>query len=220
MKKITSLLLVLVMIFSLSSASFAVGNSFNYEVSQLKTGPAMEFNNKLTVGDYLTREDKDFLMKLSEMLNEFGLDNEGNLVLNRSIEEIKSEHSLTSEEVKTVLEMLSFNTLKNSNTQNKKSYLQNNMVVPNVEVRGTVIYFTNNEVSILLLAAAKQGPVAITAALTAIGLKLGPKGAFLGAALGIASGAEIARTIIRAAVTGQGFFIGFTWRDCFTMRTW
>lgn len=101
----------------------------------------------------ISRENKEFLNKLTKVLMYFKIDFQGTLYLDLSKEELKEIYQFTDVECEKVEQLIAFSKMT------KQRYTDR------VTVSDWKIYFTHPEVQQFLLAAAQAGPVAMTAAL-------------------------------------------------------
>jgi len=186
------MILVMTLLMATGVSANQVGNEYKFNLNELSS------------------EDIQFLNTFQKVLPEFDFDDDGNLILKSSMNEIKKEYQLTDNEI---LKLDKVMKLASSLGPVSEHTLQteDNFISPMVHYDGGLLYFTNADVDALLFAAASIGPAAVYAVLVGLGSVAGPFGTALVAAvgiLGIASLANFTYLIIQAHYAGQGVYIG------------
>lgn len=148
MKKFLSMMLSIVMVFSLSATAFAAEDTTARSTT-------------ITIGDYVSDEDMAFFEKVERIFAEFQLDNENKLSLSITDEVLMSDYSFTASDVARLNEMFSY--------QHNAVENEGNPPMTRLHVSDWKIYFDLGDVHAFLFAAAQVGPAAITAALSALG---------------------------------------------------
>lgn len=195
MKKLLSVFLSLVMIFTLSVPAFAADAS------------AAENTQVITISDYVTPEGQAFLDKVESIFPYFTLDENNKLAISLSEEDLTSTYGFTSSDLVQLNDLLAFQ----SNAVDRGS----NIPQTRLHVSDWKIYFDNADVHAFLLAAAQAGPAAIMAALSALGSVYPGVGTVVGAIVGLFGGATIIYWVFQAVALNKGLYIGIDWNGVF-----
>lgn len=156
----------------------------------------------------------------------FDFDSEGNLILTKSIDELKDKYGFDEAFVSRLDTVLNSRLSKQISRSISETSIENNGLNPElrrIHVKNWKVYFTYNDVMATLFAAAQVGPAAITAALTALGSAYPGVGTVIGAAIGLFGGGTIVYWVLQAAANKQGFYIGIDWNGSFpnpVIGTW
>lgn len=218
MYRILSSLLAFVVCFSM------VG----YNISYAQEDKSIDFsgNVNIKISDYLSEEDLNFFKEMEKIYPYFDFDSEGNLILTKSIDELKDKYGFDEAFVSRLDTVLNSRLSKQISRSISETSIENNGLNPElrrIHVKNWKVYFTYNDVMATLFAAAQVGPAAITAALTALGSAYPGVGTVIGAAIGLFGGGTIVYWVLQAAANKQGFYIGIDWNGSFpnpAIGTW
>ena len=182
----------------------------------------------VNISKNLSPEDLEFLNKMKSIFHGFSSDNSGKLVLDISTNTLKNYYNFTEIEIRTLQTILekAQQSSSESNLNHRQilsiPYILSEelaLITPQMHLRGTKIYFTHDDVRMFLLAAAQAGPMAVKAALFAVGTlfggPIGAKIAVILAVIGIPSIIDFTYIIIQAAVNRQGVYIGIRFNGIF-----
>ncbi|CVI65711.1 hypothetical protein NDGK_00300 [Clostridiales bacterium CHKCI001] len=193
MKKISSFIIIITIICSIFP-QITYANSSNL---------TLEGSSRLFDSSEIAIKDKLFLEKMETFLSEFSIDQNGNLKLNTDLTLLSQEYKLSNYEQKKLQEILNIAPIVHQDST---------IPITRVFIENGKIYFDNVDVKSFLLTAAQVGPAAIYAALTALGTVVSsPVGGTIIAVLGIIglpSLSSFCYTVIQAAATGRGAYIG------------
>lgn len=186
-------------------------------------------NLSVNISKNLSPEDLEFLNKMKSIFHEFSSDNSGKLVLDISTNTLKNNYNFTEIEIRTLQTILE-KAQQSSNESNLNHrhifsipYISSEelqLITPQMHLHGTKIYFSQDDVRLFLLAAAQAGPMAVKAALFAVGTlfggPIGTKIAVILAAIGMPSIVDFTYIIIiQAAANRQGVYIGMRFNGIF-----
>lgn len=194
MKKLISLLMSVVMIFTITTPVFATNNTFdNTQISK--------------ISDYVTPEGQDFLKKIESILPYFSLDSDNKLTISLTDDELIANYNFTSEDLEQLEELLLFGTFSIKRGSRIRQ--------PRLHVSNWKIYFNNGDVHSFLYAAAQIGPSAIIAALSALGTTYPGVGNVVGALIGVIGGGTIVYYVLQAVALNKGLYMGVNWNGPF-----
>ncbi|MTI96001.1 MAG: hypothetical protein FH749_11045 [Firmicutes bacterium] len=176
------------------------------------TTPAFAHSNPLEDKEYylsdvaLSDADQLFLEKVVSVGAFFELDSAtNNLSITLTEYELVNEYEFTQDEYDRLM----------TDVVGTSSPMNPDLVQPNLHVSGGALYISHTDLIVgsaaVLVTAAQAGPVALSAALTALASVVGgPVGTILGVIVSVAalpSLTELAGRIIFAVATGQGIYI-------------
>lgn len=187
MKKVITLIVTLSLMLTITAPAFA-------------TTASEEFSG-VTISDYLTEEDKEFFKKLETIFPAFRLDDDNNLYLTVSYEELAAQYGFTTTDIDRVDTMLSIKKIPYESLEN--------VPMPYVHVEDWKIYFDAADVHALFFSASQVGPAAIVAAFTALA-SVYP---VVGTIVGLFGGTFIVYWVMEAIVNEKGLYIGIDWGE-------
>lgn len=193
MKKVISLIVTLSLMLAISAPAFATTTPDGYSGG--------------SISDYLTDEDKAFFKKLETIFPVFQLDNDNNLYLTVSYEELVSQYNFTATDLDRLDDMLSIKQLPSQSLED--------IPMPYVHVEDWKIYFDAADVHAIFFSASQVGPAAIVAAFTALA-SVYP---VVGTIIGLFGGSFIVYWVMEAIVNGKGLYIGIDWGDPIPLPT-
>ena len=139
----------------------------------------------------------------------------GVLALKGPVATLQAEQHLTAVQVQSIQSILADYRQDVAAAASSASAVPAGAPTPDLSTRGTVIYFTYDDVLNFLYGAALAGPWAIAAAITAVASIMGgPIGTVIGIIVSIIGGATIANLaylILQAVSQYQGIYFGITW---------
>ena len=199
-----------------------------YNISYAQEDKSIDFseNVNIKISDYLSEEDLNFIKEMEKIYPYFDFDSEGNLILTKSIDELKDKYGFDEAFISRLDTVLNSRLSKQISRSISETSIENNGLNPElrrIHVKNWKVYFTYNDVMATLFAAAQVGPAAITAALTALGSAYPGVGTVIGAAIGLFGGGTIVYWVLQAAANKQGFYIGIDWNGAFpnpAIGTW
>lgn len=181
-------------------------------------------NINIKISDYLSKEDLNFIKEMEKIYSYFDFDSKGDLILTKSIDELKDEYGFDEVFISRLNTVLNSNLSKQiSKSVSEKSIKDNSLSPDRIHVKNWKVYFTYDDVMATLFAAAQVGPAAITAALTALGSVYPGVGTVIGAVIGLLGGGTIVYWVLQAAANKQGLYIGIDWNGVFpnpAIGTW
>ena len=145
-----------------------------YNISYAQEDKSIDFsgNVNIKISDYLSEEDLNFFKEMEKIYPYFDFDSEGNLILTKSIDELKDKYGFDEAFVSRLDTVLNSRLSKQISRCISETSIEYNGLNPElrrIHVKNWKVYFTYNDVMATLFAAAQVGPAAITAALTALG---------------------------------------------------
>ncbi len=175
----------------------------------------------------LSNQSSHFMQKLAKsgLLREFGLHN-GQLTLKDPLAKIITLYHLLNSDVNIIQSMLLFSQQHRSAISILSNKMSDTAISPELNVNGTVLYFTDSDLYAFLISAATIGPEALDAAFTAIATLFGgPVGTVIGIVLGILGGSGLSYLVylvLQAGWLGEGIYIGVKWTPFpnFTSGLW
>ena len=213
-----------------SLLAFAICFSMiGYSISYAQENAPIDFSGDVSIkiSDYLSKEDLDFIKDMEKIYPYFDFDAKGNLILTKSIDELKNEYGFDEVFISRLSAVLNSDLSRQiSKSFNETSSISKESLKPalrRIHVKNWKVYFTYDDVMATLFAAAQVGPAAITAALTALGSAYPGVGTVLGAALGLFGGGTRVYWVLQAAANKQGLYIGIDWNGSFpnpAIGTW
>lgn len=225
--KVLTIVLVVAIFAMIVPASVFAATRDNTQTVTTSTAYA----NKIVIDqNALSSQSLEFLKKLQTdgLLKEFVITN-GNLALAIPIPVLKIKYHLSSSDIQKIQAMITFSQQKGAENKTYPN-IPRSTINPELSTRGSTLYFTHDDIGLLLITAAFIGPEAISVALTAIAsLFSGPIGAAIGTILsvitliGLPSLSKFCYTTIRAWFNDQGVYIGLHrdgWWPYITSGTW
>lgn len=175
------------------------------KIKEVKEQHQQDFESQISDAD------KEFMNKFAKGYELFTFDDEGNLYVEATDQEILEVTGFNQSELARFHSVID---LGNQLTAADKT--ENELITPYVHVSDWKVYFTYYDVQTYLLAAAQIGPAAITAALTALSTMVSPGvGTVIGVVVGIVGAADLCYLVIQSQIRGQGIYIGIDWNGIF-----
>ncbi|MDK6804521.1 hypothetical protein [Aerococcus sp. UMB7834] len=182
-----------------------------------QVGLQQESNQKYSISDHITNEDKKFMEKYSATYSQFELDSEGKLLLGLTDDQLINDYNFSNSEVEKIHEIINYQHTNVDNAKNMTSNGDTSIVTPYLHVSDWKVYFTYDDLVMYVSSAAQIGPQAIVAALAGLGSVVATPGVgtVIGTAIGLFSAGTIAYQVTQALANQQGWYIGVTWNGAF-----
>lgn len=153
----------------------------------------------------MSKEDLNFIKEMEKIYSYFDFDAKGDLILTKSIDELKDEYGFDEVFISRLNTVLNSNLSKQiSKSVSENPIKDNNLSTVRIHVKNWKVYFTYDDVMATLFAAAQDWTAAITAALTALGSVYPGVGTVIGAVIGLLGGGTIVYWYYRLLLINKG----------------